>query len=537
MDAPIFDVIPAESIATNTDSRRYIRASCSDAALLTIKGIGDLQGRIINASQTGLLIELSKKPGVIQEGHPVVVNWTIPPELGIGNGNGTTRLKGFVARQGPLDSEGTTLAVKFPTTIPEQIQQSSGQGLRWALAALATLTLAAVALPAVENYEWFWYNPAFQAYSLLFVAYITFRIGLCLLYKAPEDKGYMPTVSIIVPAMNEEQRIPETLAHCFNIRYPMSRYEVIVVDDGSTDNTWNVLQDLRQHYPHLRLFRFAENHGKHHAMALGIRHAQGDILIFVDSDSLVDSESVYRIVQPFTDIAVGAVAGHVKVAMPPYSFISRMESVHYFLSHRINKAAESIFGAVTCCPGAFSAYRRDLVLQVLPTWLKHTFMGGKVMLGDDRALTNCILKTHKILYHNLATARTYVPRTWRQFFKQQLRWKKSWLQETRIAMQYMASRHPVMALTYYAEITLTIVSPLVMTYVLFYLPFVSTFKVAPYLFSLVLLYAFFGLFQRAQTKDTHWYFSLILMPFYLTVLTWQNYYAILTIHRNKWSTR
>lgn len=539
MDNPIFDVIPADDSAPSGDLRRHLRVSCSEAARIQLKGIGaqTVSGRVLNVSQTGVLMELPKNTK-FSEGQHVVIEWTIPPQLGVGyDSRSSSRIQGQICRPVNTSGDSTTAALHFSATIPEQIQHKQGRALRWVLAAIAVLTGIAVVIPARQNYEWFWYNPMFQAYSLVFASYIAFRVVLCLFYRAPKDNGYTPTVSVIVPAMNEEHRIPETLAHCFNSRYPKSKLEVIVVDDGSTDKTWDVLQELRQMYPQLKLFRFAENHGKHHAMALGIRHAKGDILIFVDSDSLVDPESVYRVVQPFTDVSVGAVAGHVKVAMPPHSFISRMESVHYFLSHRINKAAESLFGAVTCCPGAFSAYRRDLVLQVLPTWLKQTFMGGKVMLGDDRALTNCILRTHKILYHHLATARTYVPTTWKQYFKQQLRWKKSWLQETGIAMKLMIHRHPIMALTYYSEILLTLVSPLVMTYVLLYLPFVSSFKAGPYLLSVVLLYAFFGLFQRAQTKDSHWYFSLVLMPFYLTVLSWQNYYAILTIHRNKWSTR
>jgi len=172
-------------------------------------------------------------------------------------------------------------------------------------------------------------------------------------YRPPGDHGYTPAVSIIIAAKNEEAHIAETIHHCFRSRYPADRLEVIAIDDGSTDGTWRAMTALQTQYPRLNVFRFETNKGKRHGMAYGAEKASGDILVYVDSDSYVEPEGVYRIVQPFVDRGIGAVSGHVLAIEEEDNFISKMEAARYYVAHRIMKAAESVFGAVTCCPGAF----------------------------------------------------------------------------------------------------------------------------------------------------------------------------------------
>ena len=167
-----------------------------------------------------------------------------------------------------------------------------------------------------------------------------------------------PSVSVLIAVKNEEKDIGRTIDHCFRSAYPQHLMEVIVVDDGSTDRTWQALTEAHKRYPRLRLFRFGTNKGKRHAMALGAVKARGEILVYVDSDSFLETESVYRIVQPFITPTIGAVAGNIQVIVNPRKMLSKMERVRYFLSHRVIKSCESLFGAVTCCSGAFSAYRR-----------------------------------------------------------------------------------------------------------------------------------------------------------------------------------
>ena len=90
---------------------------------------------------------------------------------------------------------------------------------------------------------------------------------------------------------------------------------------------------------------------------------------------------------------MGAIAGHAEVQNSRESWIARMQAVRYFVAFRVCKAAESIFGAVTCCSGCFSAYRREAIAPVLERWENQRFLGRPATYGDDRSLTNFVLRT------------------------------------------------------------------------------------------------------------------------------------------------
>jgi hyaluronan synthase len=242
-------------------------------------------------------------------------------------------------------------------------------------------------------------------------------------------------------------------------------------------------------------------------------------------------------VQPFHDRSVGAVAGHTRVIVEKNNVISKMESVRYFISHQLFKTAESIFGAVTCCPGAFSAYRRDVVLRVLPQWLNQTFLGVKSTFGDDRSLTNHVLRTHRVLYHSAAICVTFVPTSWKQFFTQQLRWKKSWARETTVAARVLLRKHPLAVISYYVGVVVTLLSPLVFLRAVVVGPMLMGTSCVPYLLGVIFIYLFLCLFFLFQTGETHWPYGLLFAVSYLSILCWQTYWAILTINKTKWGTR
>src|SRR5438552_2429654 len=214
---------------------------------------------------------------------------------------------------------------------------------RLIVALVAAATGITIALLKFHNYHFLWYSPFYQVYSLIAGIFVLSRIILSCLYREPTDQGYLPTVSIVIAVKNEEDNIAKTVDYCFRGRYPSDLMEVIVVDDGSTDQTWNALTRLRAVYPCLRLFKFDKNRGKRHAMALGAQRSHGEILVYVDSDSFLDTDSLYKIVQPFADKTIGAVAGHIQVIIEKNNIISKMESIRYYVSHRLVKAAESVY--------------------------------------------------------------------------------------------------------------------------------------------------------------------------------------------------
>jgi hyaluronan synthase len=486
---------------------------------------------VLDLSDSGAAIETKEFPLAL--GQTAALKLRAKAALKAGVHVGTYTLTGTVARNGVPNHYG----LRFSPTVPEQIRNIEVRPRKMMAGAGIVVLAVAVCIFKVRNLVSFWYAPALEAYSLLAAAFVLSRAALSMMYREPKDNGYLPTVSIIIAAKNEEAHISDTLHHCFRSRYPLERLEIIAIDDGSTDRTWEAMTALKAQYPTLKNFQFEKNRGKRHAMACGAKEASGEILIYVDSDSYVEPEAVYRIVQPFIDSKIGAVSGHILAVEEDDNFISKMEAARYYISHRIMKAAESVFGAVTCCPGAFSAYRRSAVLRVLPVWLKQQFLGTRATFGDDRSLTNYILRTHKVIYHAGARCTTYVPDRWRTFFRQQLRWKKSWSRETTVAMRLMYRKHPIAVVSYYASILLTLLSPLMILRALVYLPLAESVNCLPYLIGLFLVYSFLCLFYCYHTQSKNWYYGLAFACLYVSFLCFQNYYAILTVRQNHWGTR
>ena len=442
-------------------------------------------------------------------------------------------LEGSVVRGGAAG----LARVRFERPVQEQAELAASRGSRRAALAAAFVLAGVMCALKADHLHRFWYSSLIQSYSLLACGFILTRVALSAFYREPADAGYTPSVSLIIAAMNEQDCIAQTVEACLKSRYPAGLMEIIVVDDGSTDLTWERVLPLRLEHENLNLIGFEKNRGKRHAMAAGIAAAKGEILLFVDSDSAPEPDGVYRLMQALADPEVGAASGHIVARIDESNVISKMESIRYYVGHRFIKASESLFGAVTCCPGPFSAYRREIVLKILDGWLNQTFMGVPATFGDDRSLTLRVLKDYRVVFHAGAVCRTNVPPTWRQFFKQQLRWKKSWMRELPFACRLMLTEHPAAAVAYYAGALITLLSPIVLFYSLFYMPLMESAHPLNYVFGFVLSYLCLSLVCYFQTGTPYWYYGPFFGAVYASVLVWQNYYALLTIHKNKWGTR
>lgn len=524
------------------ERRRCARLVCQSVARI---GIGPwyrrrwVIGMVDNLNPAGLSIRLTE-PVELPVGSTVRLSVALPPPPPPFDRRAqpvTCQAAGIVVWSRTDEEGGFHCGMRLPRLIHECLEL---QGWEWQR---VMFLLAAVALAAVimtikgHNMIWFWYEPWFQFYSIIVTLYICSRAFLSLWYRPPTDRGCLPSVTMVIAVKNEEAHIASTIQHCFRLHYPPELFEVLVIDDGSTDQTWAQLTSLRESYPRLRIHRFPKNLGKRHAMALGAQESAGEILVYIDSDSYVEPDGVYRIVQGFADPRVGAVAGHVRVIIEERNPISKMESVRYFVSHRVMKAAESLFGCVTCCSGAFSAYRKSAVLPVLQPWLNQTFLGTVATFGDDRSLTNFVLRRFRVIFCESARCWTYVPGTWSKYFRQQLRWKKSWTREALIASGILYKKSPIAALAFYAGTVLTLCAPFMVIRNMVILPLLYSTSFLPYVAGLVLVYLFFCCIYLYYTRASHWYYGLAFAGLYVGVLCWQNYYAMATVSKTHWGTR
>ena len=387
------------------------------------------------------------------------------------------------------------------------------------------------------NLYFFWYSPVLNTYSVIISLYILSRFLFATFYRSPKDQGYFPRISVIIACKNEEDSIRRTIDCVYEADYPSELLEVVVVNDGSTDGTLEEMNKAKAVYPSLRVVDFKENRGKRHGMAVGAEMAVGDILVYIDSDSFIRRDGLYNIVQGFTDRTVGAICGHANVSNVHRNILTKMQEVRYFVAFRVIKAAESIFSAVTCCSGCFSAYRREYVMPILPLWLNQTFLGEQATFGDDRSLTNFMLRKYRVIYHSEAVCSTMVPESYMVFFRQQLRWKKSWMRESLLACQFMWKRHPVVAFFFYCGVVFPLIAPMIVLSALV-LPLMGLWPFSfLYVYGATLMAILYSLVYFAYHRNGLWIWGVTFSFFYMLVLVWQTYYAFFTVKRNHWGTR
>ena len=262
---------------------------------------------------------------------------------------------------------------------------------------------------------------------------LAFRTWLWFGYRMPPQATMddAPNLSVVIPAFNEGAMVARSIDSVASANYPPGRLEIFVIDDGSRDDTWQHIQAAAARHPGLvTALRFPENRGKRAALEAGFRRARGEVLVTIDSDSVIDTDTLLAMAGPFRDPKVGAVAGKVSVYNRADGLIPRMLKVRFALSFDFLRATQSTYGTVYCCPGALAGYRASVVREVLDRWVNQNFLGRRCTFGEDRALTNDILNAgHDCVYQHAAVVHTLVPVRYAKLCKMFLRWDRSYVRE------------------------------------------------------------------------------------------------------------
>jgi hyaluronan synthase len=263
------------------------------------------------------------------------------------------------------------------------------------------------------------------------------RLYLAIRYRPVPtvEESRLPAITVIVPAYNEGALVGQTLRHLAAADYPADRMQIIVVDDGSEDDTWSHIESAAEEIgPRISAIRCPTNRGKRWALWEGFRRATGEIFVTVDSDSLIARDALPALVSPLVeDASVGAVAGKVAALNLDGGLIPRMLNMRYVMTFDYKRAAQSKMGGgmVLCCAGALAAYRRTAVMPILDKWLHQTFRGGPARAGEDHAMTNFILRQgHKVRYQRSARVVTNSPTKFTGLCKMFLRWGRSNIRES-----------------------------------------------------------------------------------------------------------
>ncbi len=403
----------------------------------------------------------------------------------------------------------------------------------------------------LERMETTW-GPVILTVTLILLAVkVCFLLYILYLYvkyrsvKSVSDEE-LPTISVIVPAYNEGELVYRTLLSLANSNYPLGKLQIISVDDGSKDDTWDWMKKAKSELgERLSIYQQPKNKGKRHALYLGFELAKGDVFVTVDSDSIVKNDTLRNLVSPFVvNPKCGAVAGNVRVLNNKNAVIPKMQNVSFVFSFEFIRSAQSVLGSVLCTPGALAAYRREAVLNCLPKWINQTFMGQPSDIGEDRAMTNMILKQgFHVLFQRNAYVLTNTPEKYKSLYKMFIRWERCNVRENIMMTQFaftnfregskIGSR--ILLLNQWLKVLMAY--PLVLLMLFFILThpilFISSALLSVFVFSSIQV--FFYTKRQKSILESVWAYPYSI--FYMFTLFWITPYAIATASRSGWLTR
>ncbi len=229
-----------------------------------------------------------------------------------------------------------------------------------------------------------------------------------------------PAVTIIVPSWNEEKTILGTVHSLLDLNYPQDKIKIFLIDDGSTDGTWNIISRLTKQ-KNIKIFR-KENGGKYTALNLGLEHIETDFLACLDADSFAEKESLVRLMSYFEkDPSIMAVAPSI-IASNPEGVIQKVQKVEFHMGIYLKKML-GFLGAINVTPGPLTVFRKKVFDDLGPYRHAHN--------TEDMEIAYRMQKNnYKIAHCNDAYVFTSTPGTIKKLYRQRLRWVYGFINNT-----------------------------------------------------------------------------------------------------------
>ena len=441
--------------------------------------------------------------------------------------------------------------------VVETIRPPQGDGWDYLViaaifASILALAYAAFATPLLQplvdiarrqHWTLLWVRPT-VIWITMGMVLLFLRTVLWLLYRpfAPVRTEEAPSLTVVIPAYNESAMVEHAIASVVAAHYAHDRLQIIAVDDGSTDDTWHYIRSAALRFPgRVTPVRLPANLGKRGALAEGFRRASGEIIVTVDSDSVVERGALLAIAGPFCDPRVGAVAGKVAVHNRRAGLIPRMLHVRFILSFDYLRSAQSVFRTVYCCPGALAAYRASVARRALPAWERQRFLGAPCTFGEDRALTNDILALgYDTVYQRSAVVHTVVPETYGKLCRMFLRWDRSYIREEFRFARIVWKRPPFPRLFALYESSITNLRyPVAYASIALWAVNALTDPVAlvRMLLAIMVVSLVYVLYYLRSERSWDFVFGILYAYFSFFALTWIFPYAALTLRARGWLTR
>ena len=422
---------------------------------------------------------------------------------------------------------------------------------------------------------------SFVLLSVLILSYFKYKDPYLNARNVDVSNG--PLISIVVPAKNEEKNIRNCVQSCLDQTY--EKKEVIIVNDGSTDRTGEILDEMRKENrtETFHILHLSKSVGKKKAVEAASEIARGEIYAFMDSDCDMASDAIEKAAKIFNnDRKLGALTCHGRVRDAQRgNTIEKFQQVYIDISCRSIKAAESSFRSVTCCSGSLSFYRRVAIQDFIHEWANDRFLGIDFKFCTDRRMTAHVLGTRSkryisaekkrndhmpilqtgsddietmknsydpdteisstpikwnVEYSNSIRVNVGVPKTFESLARQQIRWKKSFIRSLFATGGIFWKRPSFIALLYYIQIAMKLIRPYIIFYTIAILPIKGDFTSILFWIAGVM---FTGMIYSVEYRlrnphDGLWLYRPLFTFITTFVYTWLLIYSAITIRNRSW---
>jgi cellulose synthase/poly-beta-1,6-N-acetylglucosamine synthase-like glycosyltransferase len=255
-----------------------------------------------------------------------------------------------------------------------------------------------------------------------------YLIGGILLLTNPgagstKDYTLRPSVAVLLPCFNESKAVYATIESVHRSDYP--HLEIVAVNDGSTDDSWEWIQKAAIDFPNVRAIN-QKNGGKTKAIFAAFDACDAELVLVVDSDTLVGINAVSEAVANFGNPKLGAVGAPVGVRNPNDNALTAFQTYLYYLGFRLGKMMEVAVGNTGCIGGFFLMVKRTVMNEIRPDLEARNWFGIKIRDGEDRYATHQILLRGYDTYIDMkCECTTFVPTTFKAYWGQQVRWRRS----------------------------------------------------------------------------------------------------------------
>ena len=375
-------------------------------------------------------------------------------------------------------------------------------------------------------------------------------------------------VSILIPVYNQKNMIAIVIDAIANSTY--KNIEIIAVNDGSTDGSKEILDDLAKKYSMLKVFH-KKNEGKRKANFLGFSKSRGKFVVFIDSDSIVDQHAIKEMMKTFNaNPDVGALVGHIKAWNSKKHLLPKLQDAWYDFEFNILKTTQSTLNHVLVCSGCFAGYRHEAIEKFVPLWngdktswinldSKKYFKTNPWMYGifskiplktlewaaqyddaEDSVITAQTIVDWKTKYVSSSIVYTDVPENLKGFTKQQVRWRKGSLRAIFFAFTFLWKKHPLMSFMFYVNVLSILTTPFILFIMLYYGPFV----LHEYWLSIGFFSGLVGIgfahgmdYKLRDPTTKNWKYRPLMNILIAFVFPFLTIPALLTFRKSQWLTR